>query len=193
MFKREWFEIVATAPASETLQKVVRYWDKAATAGGGDYSCGVLMGKSATGLYYVLDVVHGQWSADNRNRVMMQTAITDRDAHGDKLAIWCEQEPGSGGKESAEQTIKMLAGWNVRTERVTGDKPTRAMPFSSQGEGGNVRLVQAAWNRPYVEELALFPNGAHDDMVDGSSGAFNKIEGAPAPVDLSAWIDNGAF
>jgi hypothetical protein len=31
-----------------------------------------------------------------------------------------EQEPGSGGKESAENTIRMLAGMKVTADKVTG-------------------------------------------------------------------------
>jgi predicted phage terminase large subunit-like protein len=63
----------------------------------------------------------------------------------------------------------------VHVDRVTGQKDVRAMPFAAQCEAGNVRLVLGQWNREYIDELCAFPNGSHDDQVDASSGAFNKL------------------
>jgi predicted phage terminase large subunit-like protein len=51
----------------------------------------------------------------------------------------------------------------------------RAEPFSAQAEAGNVKVLRAAWNAAYFDELCAFPNGTNDDQVDGSSGAFNRI------------------
>jgi len=90
-------------------------------------------------------------------------------------AIWVEQEGGSGGKESAEGTIRRLAGYNVRAERVTGSKLVRAQPFAAQVEAGNVALVKGGWVSDYLNELTAFPKGVHDDLVDASSGAFAKL------------------
>ena len=67
-----------------------------------------------------------------------------------------EQEPGSGGKESAEFTIRNLAGYQIRAERVTGDKLTRAKPLAAQTEAGNVYLVAAAWNEAFLAEAHRF-------------------------------------
>ena len=61
------------------------------------------------------------------------------------------------------------------TERATGDKQVRADPLAAQVEAGNVRIVRSPWNRAYTEELAAFPMGKHDDRVDASAGAFNKL------------------
>ena len=65
------------------------------------------------------------------------------------MTIWVEQEPGSGGKESAQSTIRNLAGFRVYADRVTGDKESRAEPYAAQVEGCNVTLVQGEWNRPF--------------------------------------------
>src|SRR5574343_43352 len=168
MFKREWFQIVDVAPVEA---RRVRYWDKAGTEGDGARSCGVRMAQTADGLIYVEDVVKGQWSSFHRNRVMLQTAELD----GARVAIWTEQEPGSGGKESAEITVQLLGGFDVHAETVSGDKETRAYPFADQCEAGNVYLVKGAWNAQYIDELATFPSGQYKDQVDGSSGAYNKL------------------
>jgi len=170
-FKRAWFTVVDAAPTEATR---VRYWDKAGTADGGAYSAGVLM-SMAGGMYYVEDVVRGQWSALERERVMKQTAELDAQRYGNTVQIWTEQEPGSGGKESAEATVRNLAGFPVHKEPVTGSKEVRAEPFAAQCEASNVRLGRGAWNASYLDELCAFPNGTYKDQVDGSSGAFNKL------------------
>ena len=167
VFHRFWFEIVEAAPAEAVR---VRYWDKAGTDQAGDYSAGVRMAK-ANGLYFVEDVQWGQWSSRDRNAVMRQTARLD----GLDIPIWIEQEPGSGGKESAELSIQDLAGWAVRVEPVTGNKVTRAGPLSAQAEAGNVKLVAGAWNAAWLDEAHAFPDGRYDDQVDASAGAFNKL------------------
>src|SRR5262249_28345496 len=142
-FQRAWFPIVDTAPVAGQR---VRYWDQAGTAGGGAYTAGVLMVKAEDGMFYVEDVVRGQWSAAQRDQVMKQTAQKDAAKYGRKVGIWVEQEPGSGGKESAEAKIRLLVGFNVRAERVTGDKVTRCEPFAAQCEAGNVKVVRGRWN-----------------------------------------------
>ena len=91
------------------------------------------------------------------------------------VVVGVEQEPGSGGKESAENTAKNLAGFRVIIDRPTGDKVIRADPFSTQVNSGSVRMVKAEWNREYLEELQHFPFSKHKDQVDSSSGAFTIL------------------
>jgi predicted phage terminase large subunit-like protein len=172
MFKREWFEIVGAAPADATR---VRAWDKAGTEGGGDWSAGVKVVRDKAGVFYVEDVVRGQWSALAREQIMRQTAAMD----GTATSIVLEQEPGSGGLESAQSSLRNLAGFRVSAEKVTGEKATRAMPFAAQCEARNVKLVSGAFNAAYLDELCSFPFGAHDDMVDASAAAFNRLALAP--------------
>lgn len=180
MFQREWLTIVDAGPSEADVQARVRYWDKAGTEGGGAYSAGVLMALGTDGRFYVEDVVRAQLSAGGREALIKQTAALD----GVAVEVWTEQEPGSGGKESAENTIRGLAGYDVHAEPVTGDKVTRARPFAAQAEAGNVRLLRGPWNGPYLDELGLFPNGRYKDQVDASSGAFNKLALANAALEI---------
>lgn len=168
MFRQEWFKIVPAAPVQAER---VRYWDKGGGGVGSDYTVGVRLARTTAGLFYVEDVVRGQWSALGRNNVMRQTAESD----GPGVAIYVEQEGGSGGKESAETSIRDLAGYIIKAETPRGDKALRAMPYAAQLEAGNVSLVAGAWNQPYIDELLAFPAGRNDDQVDASSGAFNKL------------------
>jgi predicted phage terminase large subunit-like protein len=139
------------------------------------------MGKMKDGRWIILDVITGRWGAVERERIIKATAIADRARFKFPIEVWVEQEPGSGGKESAEATVRNLAGFTCKIERVTGAKELRADPFASQASVGNVIMLEAPWNAQCVDELEIFPAGKLKDICDSLSGAFNKMF---SPVDL---------
>jgi predicted phage terminase large subunit-like protein len=174
MFPIDKIVVVPERPARGDVVSSARYWDKAGTSDGGAYSAGVLMLRMKDGTYCVADVRRAQWAALDRERMIKQTAAIDNDIYP-LTKIFLEQEPGSGGKESAEASVRMLAGFHAEADRVTGDKIARADPFAAQWQAGNIRIVGGAWNRDYLDEHEHFPVGRYKDQVDASSGAFNKI------------------
>jgi len=178
--KRNWFKFVDIAPVKGLK---IRYWDKAGTAGGGAYTAGVLMLKTDENIFYVLDSTRGQWSSGERDDMILQTAHMD----GKETHVHIEQEPGSGGKESAESTIRKLAGFPVYADRATGSKDVRLTPYAAQLEAGNVYLVRAPWNRDYIDELCAVPNAAIRDQVDASAGAFNKLAEGTAKLVVARY------
>lgn len=183
MFPVDRFQIVDEAPKRSEIIASTRYWDKAGTQDGGAYTAGVLMHKLKDGRYCVEDVCRGQWSALNREQKIRRCAEVD----GKRVTVWVEQEPGSGGKESAENTIRQLAGWRAYADRVTGDKETRAEPYAAQVEGENILLVRGDWVRAFLDEHEAFPNSSYKDQVDAAAGAFMKLrEKRSAP--LSEWL-----
>lgn len=161
------------------IVKSIRYWDKAGTEGGGAYTAGVKMGLGEDGIYYVQNVTRGQWGSTKREASIK--AVANQDGIG--THVWIEQEPGSGGKESAESTIRNLAGFTIKSERPTGDKAVRAEPFAVQVEAGNVKLVRGDWNDDFINEMKTFPVGKYKDQIDASSGAFNKLA-IPSAIGL---------
>ena len=86
-----------------------------------------------------------------------------------------EQEPGASGKKAIAAHVILIAGYDYEGVRSTGDKATKAKPFSVQVEHGLVYLLAGEWNSPYVSELTMFPKGKHDDQVDASVIAFNEV------------------
>ena len=171
VFNRAWFDIVDAVPA---IMTTARYWDKAGTDGAGCYTAGVKMGKDLqTGLIYVLDVVRGQWSAFEREQLIKATAMMD----GTDTKVYTEQEPGSGGKESAQNSVINLQGFSAFADPVRGNKLKRAYPFSAYAEARNVKLLKGEWNQDYLTELHSFTpeDDGFKDQVDASSGCFNKL------------------
>lgn len=163
------FEFVDVPPAR--VEQVVRGWDKASTAGAGDYTAGVRMSRDRKGVFYVEDVVRGQWNTANRDSIIRTVAEFD----GYQCKVLGEEEPGSGGKDAAVFFVKNLGGFSVDTERATGSKESRADPFSSQVNAGNVCIVRGPWNEAFIEELRQFPRGRYDDQVDAASLAFRQL------------------
>lgn len=173
IFLREWFKIVAEAPVG---LKCVRFWDMAATEPkpntDPDYTVGALVGEQ-NGIYYVLDVKRIRSNPLNVEMLIKQTAQLDQNG----TSIFMEQEPGSSGVGQidyyARQVLQGFSFWGIKS---TGPKAERAVPVSSAAAAGNVKLKQASWNGAFLDEFEGFPQGAHDDMVDAVSGAFQQLK-----------------
>lgn len=154
--------------------RFVRYWDKAASTNeNGPATAGVLLTRHE-GLTYIVDVMRGHFTPLERKKIERATAELDEARYGSNVFIYAEQEPGSGGKESAQETIRNLSGFNIRADLPATNKDARMEPFIAQAEAGNVRLVRGDWNQVYIDEMVAIPNGATRDMGDATSGAFNK-------------------
>lgn len=175
VFRKMWFTVVDAPPVN--VKGRVRYWDRAATEvnennKNPDWTRGVRMSMDHSGNVYVEHVASIRGTPNAVERLIKNTATQD----GIKYPVRIEQDPGSAGKMEANYYVRLLAGFDVAARPATQDKLTRAKPFSSQAEAGNVFIVKGAWNEEYLTELENFPSStAHDDQVDASSGAFNDL------------------
>jgi predicted phage terminase large subunit-like protein len=168
LFKREWFGVVEAAPVKA---RRVRGWDTAATEGAGDYTVGARLAE-ADGIYYIEDIVRAQLSPHGVDMLMRQCAESD----GIAVRVREEREGGSSGKAVVDARAKMLNGYDYKSVTLGTDKVTRAGPFRSQVEAGNVKFVRGCANmEEALRELALFPVGKHDDVPDSLSCAYNAL------------------
>lgn len=167
-FPRDRIQVVDTLPAQ---MPTVRYWDKAGTRDGGARTAGVKIAGPHQGLWYVCDSRIFQKEAAERDADIRATTALD----GHSVRVRAEQEPGSAGKDGGANFIRMLAGYDVASHPVTGDKVTRAEGFAAQWQAGNVRLLRGAWNKAYLDEAETFPTGKFKDQVDASAGAFQDL------------------
>jgi predicted phage terminase large subunit-like protein len=182
LFKIEHLTLVADVDVPWSVLRVVRYWDKAATENDGDYSVGALVGFDvASEMIYLLDVERGQWGPGERDEKIKRCEMRDRARFGARLTTWGESGGGDGGVDAGIMFRKILlaqGAQRVYIDRVgasSGNKLARAIPFASMVESSMVRMLKATWNGAVRRELADFPNGAHDDVVDSCSGAVNKV------------------
>ena len=178
-FKRVWFNMLKVGP-SDVIARV-RAWDLAATEQGPgrkqgrdpDWTVGELWAKTRDGRFVLEDVIRFRGRPLEVDATIESTAKRD----GKGVSIRLPEDPGQAGKAQAEHYVRMLAGYRVKTKRVTGNKVTRAGPLSSQVEGGNVYIVEARWNSAFFEELEAFPEGGHDDQVDAAADALEELVG----------------
>jgi predicted phage terminase large subunit-like protein len=175
----EKLKVVPTWDRSQ-IMKSVRYVDKAGTEGGdGAYTAMVLMHAMKDKTFVIEHVARGPWGALEREQEIRALAAMDSRNIKGSYEIGVEQEPGSGGKESAEATIRSLAGYRVFADRVTGSKQLRAEPFAAQVQGGNVSLVAGSWVSDFLDEAECFPSGKFKDQIDAASGAFARLTREP--------------
>lgn len=167
------------------FKRITRAWDKAATADGGDWTVGTLIAIDLEDRVWVLDVVRWQYSTGKREREMVKIAEQDEEQYG-QVPVIIEQEPGAGGKDSAEDSVRHLMGFVVNIQKVggtktgagkvSGDKVQRAAPFSSQMNSGKVWVPEnAPWFKTWADEFAYFPMTKYDDQVDSAATGFNAI------------------
>lgn len=152
---------------------VVRSWDNAGSKDSGAYTAGVKVGLERLPNNrirpWVLHSIRGQWDSGKRETVKEQIAEMD----GKSVIIGQEQEPGSGGKESAESTVARLVGYKVVVDRVSGSKESRADPLSVQVNNGNLVMVEGEWNQEWLDEGSHWPFSRYKDQWDATAGAFN--------------------
>lgn len=173
---------IGTVEAEPAGCQWVRGWDLASTTEG-DWTAGVKIGKSKDGMFIVADVCRVRVGPDQRDAAIKNAADMD----GRLVKISIPQDPGQAGKTQVLYMTRALAGFNVASSPESGDKVTRAEPFAAQVNVGNVSMVKGAWNRAFVDELRMFPNGTNDDQVDAASRAFAELISQGTARTQSAW------
>jgi len=191
-FQEHYFPTLDVGP--DDIDKVVRYWDMAATRphpdnNDPDYLVGCLLGELSTPIdgtkYVVLNVERHRESPGEVKSIVKRTAERDADKYGRDLRIRMEQEPGSAGKSQIHDYESLLSDYDFDGDKVTGDKVTRAEAPSAAAEPTDERpereigIVDAAWTDAFIQELEQFPEGDHDDQVDALSGAYNTFNSEP--------------
>lgn len=196
LFKAGWLtKRLRAMPASA---KRCRAWDFAATekkaadakkSSDPDATASVLLGKDVEGRF-VFQHAEQLWEL---GAAVKKTVKARAQADGKTVKIRIPQDPGQAGKAQAQAYLRDLAGWVVRAIPPTGDKETRAMPLAAQAEAGNIYFVETgdpekdAWIEPFIGQLASFPGGSHDDLVDAAADAFNELAEVQPGEGLIDW------
>jgi len=185
MAKREWFGF-RDEPIPTWRAEHVRYWDLAASPEG-DYSVGT---KAClfNGKIIVEDVVRGRWAWPELRQKIARVAIAD----GARVAVGIE---AAAFQLAAVQDVRSLpelanieirgvpvrassAAYKALYENLPKDKAAKAARgagWLARAEAGEVVLVRAAWNEPWLAETTDFPLGENDDQWDSFTGAVEML------------------
>jgi len=185
LFKTHMIEMLDVAPVCVSQ---ARAWDLAATRQMGtrnpDWTAGAKLGRMKDGRFVILDMVRLREGPDDVEAAIVNTAAAD----GFAVTVGLPQDPGQAGKQQVLYLTRKLSGHRVDSSPETGDKATRAAPFASQVNVGNVCMVKGPWNGALMDEMASFPGGLKDDQIDGLSRSFGLVNSrAPMMITPSAY------
>lgn len=170
---------------------IVRYWDIAVSGSKrADWLCGAKIGYSRDGRLYILHLARfrGPWSTA-RGKITRQML---RDGSAIRQGIEVSGQQGGYYQEmKIDPDLLNLMIEPIDPKKV-GNKIVRAGGWSSRIPDGLVYIVDDGSFDvdAFISEAVMFPNGAHDDQVDGVSGGVQMLGGwagnlADVPQDES--------
>jgi predicted phage terminase large subunit-like protein len=157
-----------------------RGWDLASTeksriSPDPDYTVGIKLGVRwiASGVegqnipkIYVDDMIRGRWESLQRRNIIRDTAIGDGE-------INVGVEAFGGYKDCYTEVAEILSGLRVvKKVQLPGDKVSKWATLEAAFAAGNVYIREAPWNQDFLDEMAVAPDGKHDDIPDAMNTAF---------------------
>jgi predicted phage terminase large subunit-like protein len=116
---------------------------------------------------------------------LQRVQFSGPDVPGLARNVFHTQKPAIMGIESfgfgllLVQTL-IREGFPIRELKPDKDKVARALPAVARTEAHTVYLPKGAhWLDPFLSEVAVFPNGAHDDQVDTLAYAVQMMQDIP--------------
>lgn len=187
-FRREWlFEPLEHPYPEDEIKARVRCFDLASSVPteanpDPDYTVGVLIAKTKSGIYVIEDMVRFRKRAGEVEQAVIDIIEKDRDMFGSKYTGYLPVDPAAAGKTTKIYYSKLFAerGVPVRFAKVgtKNSKLKRFEPFSASSENELVRILKADWNEEFFYELEAFDGTRkkiHDDIVDSVSDGFNIL------------------
>ena len=182
LFKGQWWRFFDEMP--NTVGEIFQFWDTAYKTGeSNDYSACVTIGFDRDN-YYVLDVWRDKVDYPSLTRIAQ---VLYRRFMPSRVFV---EDAASG--QSLIQSLKLETNLPVLPVKVDSDKVSRANAVTGMMEAGKVVIPsKASWLLPFLDEMSLFPNGAHDDQVDAFVGCLRQAirydltkQGGPRVHDL---------
>jgi predicted phage terminase large subunit-like protein len=177
IFKRNWWQFFAPTLVIP-FSRVVQSWDTAFKQGAeNDFSVCTTWGVAENG-YYLLHLWRDRVEFPELKRVLASLADQWK-----PNAILIEDK-ASG--QSLIQELKRSTALPLIPVRVDSDKQTRAQAITPMIEAGKIFLPESApWVSDFIEEMACFPNGMYDDVVDATTQALNYLREEPQLPSIS--------
>ncbi|MEJ7790781.1 MAG: phage terminase large subunit [Gaiellaceae bacterium] len=185
IFRREWMQgRYSERPRGPV--RIVQAVDSAFKTGvSNDYS--VVATWASDGVYfYLLDV----WRARVEFPELVGAIRAQASIHGPSTILIEDTAAG----QSAIQELRRSSQLPIVAVKATGTKVSRADSVSPLFEAGKVLLPEQApaWRDLWIEEHVSFPASRHDDMVDTTSLALERLRrGGGVAAQASSGGDNG--
>jgi predicted phage terminase large subunit-like protein len=161
-WKKEWFQIIKRQDLPNDIQWQV-FVDGAYTKETRNDPTGLqASGKSGNNLYILSSI---------DKYLEMPELLKFLPTYIDSLGVdvgMTKVEPKASGK-SLVQLVRQTTDLNIseiKSKFVSVSKIERARSSTPYLEGGRVFLVEGMWNEHFLHQVAMFPNGKHDEHID---------------------------
>lgn len=176
MLKRNWWKYYTQVP--DKFDRVIQSWDMTfKDSDGSDFVSGQVWGCRGADIYMLPDREYGRMD-------FVQTCEAfERLTARNQQAVEKLVEDKANGPAVIAMLRKKIQGIIPITPKES--KIARASAVSPLIEAGNVWLpspMLCPWITDFVDECSVFPNGAHDDMVDSATQALTRLMHARAPA-----------
>ena len=170
----KWFITIPHIP-NNLLLNPCRYWDLAVSIKtSADYSAGIL-GGLYNGKFTICHLVHDRFEYYDLKKRIISTAISD----GTNTIIGLEEAGQQKGFISDLKHEPDLYPYPIKARQPQGDKLSRALPWITRAESGQIQICgPASWTKVLEDELRDFSpdmSHAHDDIVDAISGSYDIV------------------
>ena len=173
IIKKEWFDVVSPEILTRDIanEPIHFFIDSAYTEKTTNDPTAILTCFKKNGIIYIVDVVQVWMEFPELIRFIGSYTKRYQLSNDSKIFI----EPKASGTSIA-QTLRSETSLNVvETKAPDTDKVIRANAASPKMESRRVKLVYGMYIEDYVNQLAAFPNAAHDDMVDTTVNAIDTL------------------
>jgi predicted phage terminase large subunit-like protein len=179
MLKREWLKWCQLAPTRHSSDEIVLSVETAAKATAtSNYSVILVFLVRNKNEFYLIDLYRKKLEFPDLLKAI-EALITK---HKPKAVLIEDHSSGTG----LCQQLKKNGCAGIIPIRPVNDKSTRMSTETPKLEAGNLILPRVApWIDDFIVEYLAFPNGKHDDQIDGLSQFLNWQGNRPAPTPFS--------
>jgi predicted phage terminase large subunit-like protein len=174
-FKRNWWKFYKVLPSH--FDQIIQSWDCAFKGTKtSDFVVGQVWGKKG-GDFYLIDQVRGRMDINETLVAIRSLSAKYPDASA-KLV-----EDKANGSAVIDLLNREIPG--LIPIEPEGGKTVRAVAIAPYVQSGNVFLPDssiAPWIHDYMEEFALFPNGANDDQCDATTQGIHWLASNEAGI-----------
>lgn len=189
-YKQEW-TTPCTLEDTPVFKKLVRAYDLAGSIPSEkypdpDYTCGCLLGLDDKYNVYILDVQRFRYRFGGVIDKIVEIGLQDKEDWNGEVVTYIPEDPSSAGKAACVQMLGDIGKHDIvvrkmKTSNVKNRKLKAFEPFAVAAENGMVYVLKGDWNEMFHEELSVFDpsvriSGVHDDIVDATADAFDRIK-----------------
>ena len=178
VFRRDWFEVVDSAPDDTFIQQKIMSMDTAMKVNDDSDDSAVLVIYKTVDSYYIINCLCDKFEfPELRKETIAMAELWKPDA---VLIEDCAS--GTPLIQSLKASVMP-----VLAIRPDANKLVRARAVAPTCQARKIKLVKGEWNSKFINQLCSFPSG-HDDIVDSFTMAINWFKDYGPTVPMEEYV-----